>query len=83
MIFQLGPVHEMFKGLAGKKAWIVEPAAVWFGDEGRGTAIGLLDGLRKAKVVHKSAPGTYTTTAWRGEYELELDITRVEVWGSC
>jgi hypothetical protein len=83
LLFQLAPINDVFRSRAGKPAWTQTGQEAWFGENGKGVAVGLIDGLRKAKISHigEGEDGTYEATKWRGNWELEIEIEHVEVWG--
>jgi hypothetical protein len=81
LLFQLAPIYDIFRSNVGKKAWTCsKDAELWFGEQGAGFAMGLINGGRRLSVLHKGSKGVYQTTAWRGDWELNVEIERVEVW---
>jgi len=63
-------------------AWTRKGGEAWFGDEGSGVALGLMEGLRQVKISHTvDEGGVYAATRWRGDWSVELDIICLEVWG--
>lgn len=81
LLFQLAPVHDVFRSNVGKRAWTSEKdAELWFGEQAAGFAMGFVNGGRRLSVVHKGGDGVYQTTTWRGDWELEIEVDKVEVW---
>jgi hypothetical protein len=83
LLFQLAPIYDVFRSRVGQPAWNQTGQEGWFGENGKGVTVGLIDGLRKAKVSHigEGEDGTYEATKWRGNWELQIEIEHVEIWG--
>jgi hypothetical protein len=91
VLFQLQPMHMVFKGVVGRPGWNIvngddNDGSVTFG-QGGGMVLALNDGLRRATVRHQSGgegdnKGTlaYTTSTWRGDWSTEFDVTGIEIW---
>ncbi|KAF4624205.1 hypothetical protein G7Y89_g13968 [Cudoniella acicularis] len=80
-LFQISPTHDVFRSNVGNAAWTLDDE-LWFGDKGKGMAMGLTDGVKKLKIAHDiKSEGVYQTTSWRGDWTLELEIDKIEVWG--
>jgi hypothetical protein len=81
LLFQLGPIYDIFRSNIGSKAWTVTDG-VCFSEPNAGFSMKLGNGLNKLYVYHRTASeGVYQSTKWRGTWELVLDIDRVEIRG--
>lgn len=77
-LFQLGPVHYVFKGSnAGRPGWTVDgDENLVFGERASGVTFVLERDLKRMKVSHHvSGDGVYSATAWRGDWE--ADVQRI------
>jgi hypothetical protein len=82
LLFQITPIHDIFKSRTGNPAWTLKGNEAWFGNEDNGVAMGLMEGLRQVKVSHKTGDsGVYEATEWRGDWDLEIEVNCIEVWG--
>jgi hypothetical protein len=80
-LFQLSPIHDIFRSKIGSKAWKVADS-LCFGETDAGFSMKMENNLDKLHVSHKTAgEGIYQSTKWRGNWELVLNIDRVEIRG--
>lgn len=84
LLFQLSPVHDVFRGIAGKPAWVVDGESVRFGDVESGAALVVSEGLRRAKFTQRVGgmreEETYRATGWRGDWGVDMRVEGIEVW---
>ncbi|RDL33726.1 uncharacterized protein BP5553_08094 [Venustampulla echinocandica] len=84
LLFQLAPIHDVFRSNIGKKAWTVgSDNELCFGEKGQGFSMRFVDGLKRLNVIHKVGvheESIYQATEWRGSWEMEVEIDKVEVW---
>lgn len=83
-IFQLAPVHDIFRGVVGKPGWTFNNENVTFGKD-NGVVMILKDHLRKGVVKHQVSGGdktiyTYEPNWIRGDWTVEFDITEIAIW---
>ncbi|KAI1817713.1 hypothetical protein GGS20DRAFT_599295 [Poronia punctata] len=85
VLFQLQPIHNVFKGVVGRPGWSLVEATglgtVTFG-QGGGVVLALENGLRRATVRHGEADTkeSYAPTAWREEWAVDFDVADIEIW---
>lgn len=85
MLFQLSPIHAMFRVVAGKLAWSVIDDRVLFGEESHGAALSL-DGPRLEKACFTYNPSridedtVYRAASPRGAFETRFTIETIELW---
>ncbi|KAI1174944.1 hypothetical protein F4777DRAFT_552500 [Nemania sp. FL0916] len=87
-LFQLEPVHNIFKGAIGRPGWSIDEArgSVAFG-QGGGVSLVLEDMLRRAVFRHESnergdgaSKASYPASAWGGDWSATFDVTSIEIW---
>ncbi|EPE27652.1 hypothetical protein GLAREA_04443 [Glarea lozoyensis ATCC 20868] len=80
-LFQVSPTHDVFRSQVGKTAFAADDG-LSFGTSGSGFSMRLESDLSKLHVCHKLAgDGVYQPTTWRGDWELELEVDRIELRG--
>lgn len=87
-IFQLAPVQDIFRGIAGKPGWTVVDSndTVIFGQDcGGGVVMALKDGLRRVEITHRVSQGddsteVYKPNVWRGNWEVSFELAHIEIW---
>jgi hypothetical protein len=83
-MFQLGPVHDVFRGFKGKAGWKFDEESVTFG-RGGGVVMVLKDQFSRGEVKHQLSDGhevtyTYAANRWRGDWTVEFDIKEIAIW---
>ncbi|KAM3077267.1 hypothetical protein ACMFMG_003269 [Clarireedia jacksonii] len=83
-IFQLSPVHDVFRGNIGKPGWTADDESVTFGG-GSGVVMVLKDQLRRGEVRHRildgdQMTGIYEADRWRGDWAVEFEIAEIAIW---
>lgn len=87
LLFQLSPIHDVFRGASGKAAWEISDEGVLFGDGNSGASLRLGVEMNRAIFLHKLSTASkereqvYQPTEWRGTWELEIEIGGIELWG--
>jgi hypothetical protein len=85
ILFQLSPIHDVFRGMDGTLAWSMTNDKVVFGREGHGAALSL-DGSRLEKAYFTHRPSgidentVYRPTSHRGAFETRFTIETIELW---
>ncbi len=83
-LFQLAPVHDVFRGTIGKPGWTADSEAVVFGQDS-GVVLGLKDGLRRLEITHQVPRGDeskvfYKASEWRGDWTASYEVLDIEIW---
>jgi hypothetical protein len=86
-IFQLEPVHDVFRGVEGSAGWKFDEDSSTFG-EGDGVVMVLKDRTSRGEVKHQVSDsdgdemtGTYEGNRWRGDWTVEFEIEGIAIWG--
>ncbi|KAH8684227.1 hypothetical protein BGZ60DRAFT_559939 [Tricladium varicosporioides] len=83
-LFQLIPYHDTFSGIYGKRAMCKTVSKnLCFGEQEMGFSMVLVEGMKTLKILHKITGGgfgSYGATLWRGDWGIEVEIIKVEVW---
>jgi hypothetical protein len=85
MLFQLSPIHDVFRGKLGARAWTATDEGIVFGNEGHGAALIIDNPLTHVRFTHTPTEliedAIYLPTEGRGEFETQFTIDKVELWG--
>jgi TLD len=81
LLFQLSPVHDVFRSVTGKAAWDITEHTLWCGAQDAGVAFGLAENLAEATILHRLGEGAaYEANTRRGPWEENVRIENVEIW---
>lgn len=85
LLFQLSPIHDVFRGRKGKAAWSLTTNGIEFGRKGFGVALTIDNALSNGVLSHiasqPSNKATYSTTESRGSFEILFRVKSIELWG--
>lgn len=83
LLFQLSPVHDIFRGTVGKPGWEVIGEELCFGERDGGVALALEKDLGRAILMQNvdGKEGVYEATEWRGNWNLQVEVKEFEIWG--
>lgn len=82
LLFQLSPIHDVFRGdNAGRPGWEICSQSLIFGKKDEGMALVLEEDCKRAALFHNiSGDGLYEATAWRGTWQVDVQIEEIEMW---
>lgn len=84
LLFQLSPVHDIFRGNVGRAGWSVAREELCFGERDCGVALVFAKDLEKATVVHSldgNDKAVYEPSEWRGTWSTQVEVKAIEIWG--
>jgi hypothetical protein len=85
LLFQLSPVHDVFRGRIGALAWCETDDGIVFGNEHHGAALAIDRLMANARFTHNPSEAvqetTYCATENRGKLEIPFTIDKVELLG--
>jgi hypothetical protein len=83
LLFQLSPVHDVFRGRVGALAWVETGDEVVFGNRNHGASLAVEKRMRRARFTHNPSEDVrevvYSATGHRGGFEVEFTIDRIEL----
>jgi hypothetical protein len=83
LLFQLSPVHDVFRGRIGALAWVETEDEIVFGNENHGASLAIEKRVRRARFTHNPSEAVgevvYGATGHRGKFEVEFTIDRIEL----
>ena len=85
LLFQLSPVHDIFRGNVGRAGWSVVREELCFGERDCGVALVFAKDLKGATVVHSldgNDKAVYESSEWRGTWSTQVEVKAIEIW-SC
>ena len=83
ILFQLSPVHDIFRGNVGRAGWSLVNEELCFGERDCGVALVFAKDLKEAKVVHNlngNQKAVYEPSEWRGTWSTNFEVKSIEVW---
>ena len=84
LLFQLSPVHDVFRGRIGALAWSESDDGVVFGNQLHGVALTVDKLMRNARFTHHPSEDAretaYRATEHRGGFEMAFTVDEVELW---
>lgn len=84
LLFQLSPVHDIFRGNVGRGGWSVVREELCFGERDCGVALVFSKDLKGATVVHsldENDKAVYKPSAWRDTWSAQVKVKAIEIWG--
>ena len=83
LLFQLSPVHDIFRGNIRRAGWSVVREELCFGERDSGVALVFSKDLKRATVMH-SLDGkdkvVYKPSKWRGTWSTQVKVKAIEIW---
>lgn len=83
LLFQLSPVHDIFRGNVGRAGWSVVREELCFGERNCGVALVFAKDLKGATVVHSldgNDKAVYKSNEWRGTWSTQVKVKAIEIW---
>lgn len=82
LLFQLSPVHDVFRGdNASRPGWNIDSDENPILGEANGVALVLGKDCKRARISHHfSGKGMYNSTAWRRDWQADMQVEEIEMW---
>ena len=84
VLFQLSPIHDVFKGQVGRPAWTLTEDKIVFGHEGHGAALVLDTASATVRFAHEPSATleetVYLANEHRDKFETQFDLDHLELW---
>ena len=84
LLFQLNPVHDIFRGSVGRAGWSVAKGELCFGERDCGVALVFAKDLKEVAVMHSldgNEKAVYEPSEWRGTWSTQVEVKTIEIWG--